>query len=667
MTKEEILKKYFGYDSFRSGQERIINDILSGRDVVAIMPTGAGKSLCYQVPALMLPGITIVVSPLISLMKDQVHALNEAGVHAAYINSSLTENQIGKALSYAAQGRYKIVYVAPERLETWGFQNFAKQVDISLVAVDEAHCISQWGQDFRPSYLNITSFIGMLGRRPVLSAFTATATDRVKNDICQALALHQPDVLVTGFDRPNLYFSVKRPQSKMPYLIHYLKGHENESGIIYCATRKNVDSIYDKLSALGLSVTRYHAGLSEQERRENQDDFTYDRKLIVVATNAFGMGIDKSNVRFVVHFNMPQSIENYYQEAGRAGRDGEYAECLLLYSPQDIMINRFLINAGKGVNGARPNYDSPEEMRLQKMINYCTRNGCLRDYILRYFGEDGMDSCNNCSRCLGEAMDDPEAYEDHDAVSGARRRSRSERSAGTGRSIDPESAILNDLGKELFTKLRDLRTQIAREEAIPPYIIFADKTLTDMAAKTPLTKDEMLKVSGVGEAKMEKYGERFLTVIKYLTGNTHKVTAVTASGQPVSFDTPPANGKKPALPKVKVQKADFYLTAEEASNFHYKEDLTAGSLAAVLSELRDKDAVKRLVGTTITATIEEKDLAKTTYPSGHLPAVDISSKGEEFGLYKVDKTSAIGNHYEVLMYAKKAQEIVLTWYIKNEQ
>ena len=350
---KKLLKQYFGYDEFRQGQEQLIEAALNGQDVLGIMPTGAGKSLCFQIPALMMDGITLVISPLISLMKDQVGTLNQAGIHAAFLNSSLTQGQYHTALKYAMQGRYKIIYVAPERLETEGFINFALNsgVKISMLAVDEAHCVSQWGQDFRPSYLKILEFLKKLPYRPVLTAYTATATAEVRDDIMDILNLRDPFVLTTGFDRENLYYAVKRPRDKYRELLSYLKEKEEKmpgsSGIIYCLSRKNVEEVCYQLREDGFSVTRYHAGLSDEERKENQEDFIYDRKQIMVATNAFGMGIDKPDVRFVVHYNMPKNMESYYQEAGRAGRDGEPAECILYYAPVDNRTNRFLIENGE--------------------------------------------------------------------------------------------------------------------------------------------------------------------------------------------------------------------------------------------------------------------------------------------------------------------------------
>lgn len=537
---KKLLKQYFGYDEFRQGQEQLIEAALNGQDVLGIMPTGAGKSLCFQIPALMMDGITLVISPLISLMKDQVGTLNQAGIHAAFLNSSLTQGQYHTALKYAMQGRYKIIYVAPERLETEGFINFALNsgVKISMLAVDEAHCVSQWGQDFRPSYLNILSFVKKLARRPIISAFTATATSKVRDDILQILSLERPVILTTGFDRSNLTFKVKHIKDKDSYILDYLVSHRQDSGIIYCATRKNVEKVYDMLNANGLSVTKYHAGLSAEERKENQDSFIYDIKPVVVATNAFGMGIDKSNVRFVIHYNMPQCIENYYQEAGRAGRDGEDSECVLLYSPQDIMINKFFIEHRE----PNPDMDAEEQARLMildkrrlnAMVDYCKTTGCLREYILKYFGErpdnpgGGRYNCHNCSNCVVDEAEQEadEAYMypgnrfsapvSRNAAMVADRMKRSAAAAksayATSKSKKPEDA-LNDRGVMLFNRLRELRKQIAVSVGVPPYVIFSDRTLIDMCLKVPFNEEEMLSVSGVGENKYERYGKVFMDEI----------------------------------------------------------------------------------------------------------------------------------------------------------
>lgn len=406
MKKHEILKKYFGYDSFRDGQELLIDCLLEGRDVLGVMPTGAGKSLCYQVPALMMDGITLVISPLISLMKDQVGALNSAGIHAAYLNSSLTIGQYRKALEYAKNGRYPIIYVAPERLSAEEFLDFAQNAAISMVAVDEAHCVSQWGQDFRPSYLKIARFLEQLPRRPVVGAFTATATREVQDDIVRMLELRRPQVLTAGFNRPNLFFSVQTPKDRYAAVKHYLEEHSRDSGIIYCLTRKSVEEVCQRLQEDGFPATRYHAGLSDAERRKNQDDFIYDRAPVMVATNAFGMGIDKSNVRYVIHYQMPKNMEGYYQEAGRAGRDGEPAECILLYNGQDVITNQFFIDHNQENEElddlARARVQEQDRERLKKMTFYCYTNECLRDYILRYFGEYKENYCGNCSNCLSQ-------------------------------------------------------------------------------------------------------------------------------------------------------------------------------------------------------------------------------------------------------------------------
>lgn len=604
MTKHEALKKYFGYDTFREGQETLVDGILSGRDVMGIMPTGAGKSLCYQIPALLLPGITLVISPLISLMKDQVSTLNQAGIHAAYLNSSLTPGQYRTAMKYMVNGQYKIIYVAPERLLTEAFINAAKQIEISMISVDEAHCISQWGQDFRPSYLKIPDFVNLLEKRPILSAFTATATREVKEDILALLGLQDPVQLTTGFDRKNLKFLVQQPGNKWQAAREIIETHREECGIIYCLTRKTVEEVCDHLVKSGYSATRYHAGLSDEERRHNQDDFLYDRKQIMVATNAFGMGIDKSNVRYVIHYNMPKNIESYYQEAGRAGRDGLPSECVLLYSGQDVVTNQFFIDKMEPPEGADDETAAMirerEQERLKRMTFYCFTNECLREYILHYFGEYGSGYCGNCSNCLTQ-------YEEKDvteiaakligcvkesswsfglvaiadAVHGSRNakilrgglaenpyygscsevplhqlrqimnhlvmqgyltiageyrtiqltdtsdeilngrpvfmktaRERPKPAAGTKEKKISVSAGQQDIDRGLFEKLRALRLEIARQEKVPPYIVFSDKTLVQMCILKPQDRTEMLRVSGVGEMKYAKYGERFLEVLR---------------------------------------------------------------------------------------------------------------------------------------------------------
>lgn len=392
----QILQEYFGYSAFKTGQKSIIDEILAGRDVVGIMPTGAGKSLCFQIPALALDGTTIVISPLISLMKDQVDTLNEMGISAAFINSSLNASEYRMITDKAYRGEYKLLYIAPERLETESFGDLLSRLNISFVAVDEAHCISEWGHDFRPSYTKIAQMLGRLPKRPVVAAFTATATPQVKEDIIKLLKLKKPYVLITGFDRENLYFQVSKPKDKFQFLLEYVKKNKQHVGVVYCSTRKTVESVWEKLNKKGISATRYHAGLTDNERISNQEAFIYDKTQVIVATNAFGMGIDKSNIRYVVHYNMPKTMENYYQEAGRAGRDGEKSECLLLFSPADTITNKLLIE-----NSSSNTDKAGDYKKLQEMVDYCNTDSCLRTYILKYFGEDDSpDSCGNCGNCL---------------------------------------------------------------------------------------------------------------------------------------------------------------------------------------------------------------------------------------------------------------------------
>ncbi len=415
MTPLAILQHHFGYPSFHKGQEELITHLLNGQDVLGIMPTGAGKSICYQVPALLLPGMTVVISPLISLMQDQVTALREIGIAAGCLNSAMDDADYRETLHRIRRGEVRILYAAPERLETQHFLSLCREIEIPLVAVDEAHCVSQWGQDFRPSYLKIAAFLEQLPRRPVIGAFTATATKEVAEDIVGILGLQEPYRITTGFDRENLFFGIEQPRDKFRALVEIIRAHPDTAGIVYCLSRKLVEQVTADLQELGISATRYHAGLSDEERRENQDDFIYDRVSVMVATNAFGMGIDKSNVGFVVHYNMPKNLESYYQEAGRAGRDGSKADCILLYNGGDVRLNQFLIESS-GRNEKLPEevqqrIRQQDEERLKRMTFYCTQTGCLRHYMLRYFGETSGQYCGNCSRCLAnyEELDISEA------------------------------------------------------------------------------------------------------------------------------------------------------------------------------------------------------------------------------------------------------------------
>ena len=516
MDAVQTLKHYFGHDQFREGQGALVEALLGGRDALGIMPTGAGKSVCYQVPALMLQGITLVISPLISLMADQVAALRSAGVPAAYLNSSLTPRQLELATQRAREGQYRIIYVAPERLETASFIGFAQSAHIAMIAVDEAHCVSQWGQDFRPVYLRIADFVDQLPTRPVIGAFTATATERVRDDIIRLLRLWEPVVATTGFDRPNLYFEVVKPKNRYGALSAILSGKRGESGIVYCATRKTVEEVCEKLQADGFAAARYHAGLSDEERRANQEDFQYDRAQVMVATNAFGMGIDKSNVRFVIHYNMPRSMEAYYQEAGRAGRDGEPAECVLLYSAQDIITAKWMMNHSAPNDELTPTEQKRvrqlELQRLNAMIDYCTVSGCLRRRILRYFGDTADEDCGACGHCTGGR------YGEAADIQRARRRRRGETAMRETPGIDASG-----MKDDLFERLRAVRLELAKANRVPAYIICDDKTLSDMVRRKPRTKEGLLTVHGMGAVKVEKYGDAFLKAIRDYADSERKV------------------------------------------------------------------------------------------------------------------------------------------------
>jgi ATP-dependent DNA helicase RecQ len=601
LDKKTVLKQYFGHSAFRAGQEQVVDAILQGQDALCVMPTGAGKSICYQVPALIFNGITIVISPLISLMKDQVNTLTQNGIQAAYLNSSLTSTQYAKVIGNIRRGIYKIIYVAPERLSVPDFLDACMDIKVDLLAIDEAHCISQWGQDFRPSYLKIADFVNSLGYRPTIAAFTATATAEVKDDIEYSLKLKSPFRITTGFDRPNLKFEVIRAKHKFDELLDILKKHTDDSGIIYCSTRKTVEEVGEKLNDTGFSATVYHAGLEDEVRKQNQEDFVYDRKNIMVATNAFGMGIDKSNVSYVIHYNMPKDIESYYQEAGRAGRDGENAECILMYSPGDVQTNQFLIEH------SAPNPELTFEQqqvlkardydRLKQMTFYSTSNTCLRNFILDYFGEKSSNYCGNCSNCLTQFTEADITVEAQKILSCIKRTgerfgkkmicdilrgSKNEKIirwgldsqttyglmaeykepqvremidhlefegyieargneyptlALTSKSNDilfggekiimkqakprepavrktKKGKVIESVDRNLFAELKALRRVIADEKNVPAYIVFSDATLVDMCKKLPTTLSEMLEVSGVGNVKLNMYGDRFLQVLR---------------------------------------------------------------------------------------------------------------------------------------------------------
>lgn len=581
---KEALLKYFGYKEFRDGQEQVINSLMEGRDTLAIMPTGAGKSIAYQIPAMLFDGVTLVISPLISLMKDQVDSLGQTGVPATLINSSIPLREARSRIDKLQKGKYKIVYLAPERLESEEFLPLLQELPISFVAVDEAHCVSQWGHDFRPSYLRISQFLESLSVRPRVGAFTATATEEVKHDIIRLLGLKKPNCFITGFDRANLKFTVLRGENKKVFILNYLKNNAANSGIIYAATRKDVDKLYTLFQSNGIQAGRYHAGLPDQERKRNQEKFIYDDIAIMVATNAFGMGIDKSNVRFVIHYNMPKNIESYYQEAGRAGRDGEPAQCILLFGPQDVQIQKMMIEETISNQQRQTN----EYKKLQAMIDYCHTSHCLRKTILEYFGEyDSPEKCDNCSNCE-DRMEKVDVTLDAQKILSCVYRMKErfgtalvaevlkgsankkviqfglDRLSTHGimkesslqdikdrinfltaegyltvaggqypiiklspkavpvlkgeikvfQTLMRQEEIIQSDAEKIFERLRLLRRKIAQEEGIPPYMIFPDSTLREMSVNCPKDQQALLRINGVGERKLAKYGDVFLTEIK---------------------------------------------------------------------------------------------------------------------------------------------------------
>lgn len=653
MNLQETLKHYFGYDSLRAGQQELIEGTLDGRDVLGIMPTGAGKSLCYQLPALMMGAeeerVTLVISPLISLMADQVKALNQAGVHAAYINSTLTENQIRLALEYARQGRYTLVYVTPERLGTAQFLEFACNADIAMVTVDEAHCISQWGQDFRPSYLEIARFIDRLPARPVVSAFTATATDMVRQDIIRNLELESPVTVVTGFDRPNLFFKVvnrKGGRETDNSILNYVKRHEDESGIIYCATKKNVEKVHELLLANGVPAGRYHAGLSLEDRKRNQEDFTYDRIKVMVATNAFGMGIDKSNVRYVLHYNMPQSLEYYYQEAGRAGRDGEEAECVLFFSKQDIMINKRLLD--HKVSAANAAVDDSElrandQRKLNQMIRYCETDQCLREYILRYFGDESPCTCDKCSNCVVIEEEMEETYI-------------------TDKRSAKKLAVTGDLtenGKTLFELLRTGRMELAREQSVPPFIICSDKTLKDMCAKLPRNSADMETVYGMGAQKIQSYGAVFAEIIDGFC-RQHTDDEMLVSGLQSDVSAPDGAESVTTIKKSSpVRKRYFYVEPDRLDEVELTDICKVSDLANSINALNQGSGMKKITAAFINDILLQNGYIEEFTLDDGTKTKHVTQKGLEAGIREEERRAKYGRKFYALTHTRESQMMII--------
>ncbi|MBR4223338.1 MAG: DNA helicase RecQ [Oscillospiraceae bacterium] len=712
MDKYEVLKSCFGYDDLREGQAELIDNILSGKDTLGVMPTGAGKSLCYQIPALMMDGVSLVISPLISLMQDQVMSLVGLGIKAAYINSSLTQAQYHTVLRRAAEGWYKLIYVAPERLDSETFLQTVCSMDISMVTTDEAHCISHWGQDFRPSYLKIPEFIAKLPRRPVVTAFTATATEQVRDDIIRLLDMRSPFMKVTGFDRKNLYFEVRHPEDKFHDLLSLVRKYDAEgrSGIIYCSTRKDVENVCDKLRDEGFSVSRYHAGLTENERRNNQEDLIYDRVRVMVATNAFGMGIDKSNISFVIHYGMPKDVESYYQEAGRAGRDGSPSDCILLYTPRDRYVAEFLINKSYEESSLDP--EEAERIRerdmtkLRDMVRYAVRDGCLRSYILRYFGETGMDNCGNCSYCCGDvALTD--ITTDAQKIMSCIFRSGQRYSISTvakiltgdsgesvtGRGLDTLSTygimagssvkyiygicsrlcemdhitISDDdhriakltekalpvlrgeirvnariradkvrertakYDRNLFLILQDIRAKAASVAGVPPYSIFTDLTLAELAAKMPTDTESFARIPGVTRIKIERYADRFIRAISEY------------------------NSKKRGTKVNDISMLLMYTDKYKAS----EKTMTITAFCESIIESSGCSVRAKHVRDAVTGWLISRDLLAIGTDADGKNTKIVTGRSSDVGIISEHRTGVKGKEYDIVLYTAAAQQFII--------
>ena len=765
IDKHQALYSYFGYSSFNEGQEQIIDALLGGRDALCVMPTGAGKSLCYQLPAVMQQGTALVISPLIALMKDQVDQLTRSGIKAAYINSSLTPAQCHTVISRARTGEYKILYAAPERLDVPEFVALAQDMDISLVAVDEAHCVSQWGQDFRPSYLRIADFISTLersGRRPPVCALTATATKRVRGDIIDLLKLRNAAEVLTSFDRPNLCFEVRHPSNKRKELAEILRSLSGLSGIIYCLTTKTVEQLCEYLNKLGISAVPYHGKLPTAQKTQSQNDFIYDRCNVIVATNAFGMGINKSNVSYVIHYNMPRDLESYYQEAGRAGRDGEPARCILLYGTNDIATNRFLMeHTGEDNENMSPEQveekQRADEIRLNRMISYCNTGGCLRSFILNYFGEHTNGDCGNCSNCADLASGELRSVETDittDAqkiISCVVRMARRELRFGKGTIIETlkgeqtektEKFHLNELKtfgamkdsdkawiselidhltregylrlesasrtshatftvqgprameavapdarltyarlmrkssgtkkqkenipvtalppvmQELFEQLRTLRMTIATDEGVPPYVIFSNSTLREMCVRVPMNDDELSSVSGIGETKLERYGDRFLSVItRFATLNGEKLDEAKKSlpQEAQEEEYVPARAAK-----TKETRELFSLTdGQRAAIVIEQEKAGVNDIARAMNEQIDRERMKGVTGQAINQWLIEEGLLELVERGG-IKQKRPTEQGRQLGITEELHTlQATGQRFMVNMFNERAQRYVV--------